>query len=63
MKSTRKRKEIKNKVRKWDEDICEKELESKPRLPIYRKFKKQIREEKIMTTGQNQDYSKLKLIF
>ena len=34
---------LKRKENKWDEDICEKELESKPRLPIYRKFIKKWR--------------------
>merc|ERR1712008_316581 len=41
-----KRKEIKKKVRKWDNDMWKKELESKTSLTIYRNFKKEMREEK-----------------
>ena len=42
-----KRMELKKKVRKWDNDMWEKELETKTSIPIYRKYKKEIREERI----------------
>ena len=37
-----KRMELKKKVRKWDNDMWEKELETKTSIPIYRKYKKEI---------------------